>query len=670
MESFKIQKEYDDEGETIYNHREYEITHEKNEYTLRIETDAQNLYFVISLKDRLEYNYKTNMNLNTIVDKLSLNPKRYSNLELILPLFDKIYENKNLLINFQNDEYCSLILKFNNNFEEETFEIKLYKLNTKMEDKINIILEQIKSLKKNQVEKETIKQMNKKINELTNNMNKKDQETKELINEKNNIIEEMNKTIKEQEKRIKDLENQNKELIGKKDMEELFNKYNNEIKDKFSMMETVFNDKITEIKEEMNNINNKMEEQEKNIKNCQNILDDILNNLDEMINIRIDNTLKNNNQLNLDMNKKNIKDNELNDSVLVNVGNIDYENKINHEFIQDPKKLKFKKDITITNTKNGWNDLFEIFISCKDNKEYLVSPNVNDCNLDIYLLINQQKIKTFPGHKKGIRTIRYFKNEKNNNEYLISADDDKKVLIWEITYDYNIIIKNIYMIDTQYLKHIYSCLLLFPDNIEDSYIVTSSYTESENNENSATKVYSLNNKNFVKYINNTNNIPIYYLLSWLNQNNHKYYIIQFSYKKIIINNLLEDELYSELSYEPEANHFGGFIFSKDKKDLLCTSSSIGFINIWDLYDKKLINAINTNECQLANIIKWNERYFIASDRKNKSIKIIDTENKNIHDIKTNHSDELICVKKMNHPTLGESLLSASRDSKIKLWIIK
>lgn len=145
MESFKIQKEYDDEGETIYNHREYEITHEKSEYTLRIETDAQNIYFVISLKDRLEYNYKTNMNLKTIVDKLSLNPKRYSNLELILPLFDKIYENKNLLIKFQNDEYCSLILKFNNDFEEETFEIKLYKLNTKMEDKINIILEQIKS---------------------------------------------------------------------------------------------------------------------------------------------------------------------------------------------------------------------------------------------------------------------------------------------------------------------------------------------------------------------------------------------------------------------------------------------------------------------------------------------------------------------------------------------
>jgi len=31
----------------------------------------------------------------------------------------------------------------------------------------------------------------------------------------------------------------------------------------------------------------------------------------------------------------------------------------------------------------------------------------------------------------------------------------------------------------------------------------------------------------------------------------KYYIIQFVYQKIIINNLLEDELYSELSNKPE-----------------------------------------------------------------------------------------------------------------------
>ena len=39
------------------------------------------------------------MSLSTIVNKLELNSVKYFNLELILQLFDKIYENKKLFIN-------------------------------------------------------------------------------------------------------------------------------------------------------------------------------------------------------------------------------------------------------------------------------------------------------------------------------------------------------------------------------------------------------------------------------------------------------------------------------------------------------------------------------------------------------------------------------------------
>ena len=50
---------------------------------------------------------------------------------------------------------------------------------------------------------------------------------------------------------------------------------------------------------------------------------------------------------------------------------------------------------------------------------------------------------------------------------------------------------------------IYSCLLIFPDNIDDNYIITSTLCESDDNDKSATKIYSLNNGQFIKYINNT-----------------------------------------------------------------------------------------------------------------------------------------------------------------------
>ena len=47
-----------------------------------------------------------------------------------------------------------------------------------------------------------------------------------------------------------------------------------------------------------------------------------------------------------------------------------------------------------------------------------------------------------------------------------------------------------YNIDTKYGDSIYSCLLIFPNNINDDYIITSTFNTSKNNEDSATKIYS------------------------------------------------------------------------------------------------------------------------------------------------------------------------------------
>ena len=89
---------------------------------------------------------------------------------------------------------------------------------------------------------------------------------------------------------------------------------------------------------------------------------------------------------------------------------------------------------------------------------------------------------------------------------------------------------------------------------------------------------------------------------------------------MIISNLLEDELYSELIHQSEGGHYSGFIYYKDNNDYLFSSCANGYINIWDLYNKTIFKVININGCKLAYIIEWNKKYIIFTDSNNKYLK--------------------------------------------------
>jgi len=366
---------------------------------------------------------------------------------------------------------------------------------------------------------------------------------------------------------------------------------------------------------------------------------------------------KKRNSINLlvkEINKEIINQYLINSNEIININNnnkLEYKDKINYKFNKNPN-LKYKLDITNINDTNSYNDIFEVYTSYKDNKEYVASPNYLNYNINIYLLLENKEILNIKGHENNILTIRYFINYKDNNEYLISADINSKVIIVDITNNYNIKYK-IYNSNTD----IFSCLLVFPKNSNDNYIVTNS------------RIISLNNGYLIRLIKNYF-FCIYYLLSWFNKKNNKYYVIQLGHGKILIYNLLENELYTEFQKESNIDHYSGFIYSKDNKDYLYSSSSNGFINIWDLYDKKLFNVIDTKNCRLHHIIEWNNKYIIAADFNNKSFKIIDRRvNKVVSNITGQHYGHIICIKKLYHPIYGESLLTAGDDVSIKLWTL-
>lgn len=127
---------------------------------------------------------------------------------------------------------------------------------------------------------------------------------------------------------------------------------------------------------------------------------------------------------------------------IINMYNQIYEcgNKVkkNNIFEKEPQNLKNKLDITSSNDNWGMNDIFEVFKSYEDDKEYIISPNSEDHNLDIFMLLDNKKIKSLKGHQDSITVVRYFINNKDFNEYLISSDCNYIVIIWDIIDNYNI----------------------------------------------------------------------------------------------------------------------------------------------------------------------------------------------------------------------------------------
>ena len=85
-----------------------------------------------------------------------------------MKLLDKVYENKKLFINTNNnDESCVLLIKLQNPVEEIiNYEIKLYKYYMKVDDKFNMLFNQFKLIKNNNIDNDKLNEMNNKINEL------------------------------------------------------------------------------------------------------------------------------------------------------------------------------------------------------------------------------------------------------------------------------------------------------------------------------------------------------------------------------------------------------------------------------------------------------------------------------------------------------------------------
>ena len=307
-------------------------------------------------------------------------------------------------------------------------------------------------------------------------------------------------------------------------------------------------------------------------------------------------------------------------------------------------------------------DSFEVYYSYHNNNEiYLVSPNKNN-EIRIVNLKTKKLIRVLRGHSSLVCFVRHFFNFKNKIDYLISIDDNKILIVWDLTNNFkikqtlNLNYKNI------------SAIAIFDD--KNDYIITS----TNNNQNLAedyTKIFNLENGKFLRNIPGTNILNTYYLLSWKNPKDNLWYVIDLCIGKILLNKINGDDnpiiLKSKVNFENALTYYYGCLTGKDNNNLIALSEA-GYIHIWNLLDTNLIQTIRINNGILNVFLVWSDRYILVSDKKICLYYIIDIiENRIISKVKKDIKDFIKVFKKIKHPLYGECLIICNHAHQIQLW---
>ena len=380
------------------------------------------------------------------------------------------------------------------------------------------------------------------------------------------------------------------------------------------------------------------------------------------------------------------------------------ENKNNNDsdkiLFNNQPNFQFKQNIVSDFNYSYWIcETFDIYYPSKNDKiePYLVYAPQIKIEIDIIKISNQKLIKTLKEPSNFIEKVNIFYNEKNNNNYLLATDWDYIVYVWNLDDNYKFMFK----INTFYTNYIYSFLIYF----KLDYIITSSFGNANNFD--YIKIFSLKDGSLLKNINNSDLNNTLKCLIWEKEEND-IYIVACCYEKIEIYNILNGDLYANLETEQKDScgdyYYSGFISNNNK--YLFTTSSEGFINIWNLYEKNLVKSVKFNS-SFYKIIPWSiyvdyfkdkedsklyenlNNYMLVCDKLNNGIKVINfifrKEVENIND-KNNPNSEMFYkheiisfyeniekspiknVKKFKHPIYGESLLTSNEDTNINLWI--
>ena len=330
---------------------------------------------------------------------------------------------------------------------------------------------------------------------------------------------------------------------------------------------------------------------------------------------------------------------------------------------KDPKILKFRKDLIKDSFSSYPADNTSLIVKTIDDLLLIIYAK-EDSTIICYNIINNQKVNEVrKAHDKYITNLRYYPDTFNRINLMLSlSTDDNHLKVWNIG-NFQCLLDLKKVNESGWINS--ACFL----NDNNKIYVLSSNARGFSQKAGLIKVFDLKGK-FIKQINESN-VNTYFIDYYYDNKSSKNYIItgnacfskSYDYDKNKIYHVYKDNKDKDNSF-----HISVIINDKGDKTNLIESCQYGKIRIWDFHSGVLLDTIIVYDLSLYGICLWNNNYLMVGCE-DKSIKIIDLDNKRVIAELIGHKNIVTMVRKLVYPKYREFLVSQGHlNDGFKLWV--
>ena len=286
---------------------------------------------------------------------------------------------------------------------------------------------------------------------------------------------------------------------------------------------------------------------------------------------------------------------------------------------------------------------------------YLIYSDENKSIISFDIIHHKVINKVKNAHKEDISNFRYFFDNKNKIEIIMSlSSNDNCIKLWNIK-NWECLLELKGINDYCFL---YSACLISDNN--ENYIITSNLYSI----GGSIKVYDFKG-NILKEIENSKGKKRI-ITNYYDNNSNKNYIISGFKGYLKSFDFKENKLYHKYKIKCDNGWINSLIVN-DKENIIkiIESNENNLLKIWDFHSGELLDVLYLYGGSIG-ICLWDNNYLLVGCQ-NSTIQLLDLIKGKRIKVFYESNGQVLCIKKFVHPIYGQCFISKSGDGRIRLY---